>query len=324
MCYLTTIKNRSQKTAYAYGVDLYVFLRFCKLRRTFKSDVALKNVNENDLKVVCVNDVDISFIKKISLIDVYEFLNYVMTYFNNSARTRARKTSSIKGFFKYLTLNLKLLNKNPVEQLESPAWKKTLPKYLSLEESLKLLNVQMNSNSKTKFRDYCILILFLNCGLRLSELEGINLKNLKMEDSSLKILGKGSKERLVFLNDACELAIKNYLNFERSKLKKIHNSSALFLSSRTGTRLCSRQIQKIVAKALSLAGFDNMGYSVHKLRHTAATILYQHKNVDILILKDMLGHSNVGTTEIYTHVSNDMLKKAMLDNPLNNALKKET
>lgn len=314
--YITTIKNRSSKTAYAYAVDLENFFKFCKLRKQNKN-VDLLNLD------VDIKDLDINLIKTINLLDVYEYLNYVMVNKKNAARARARKASAIRGFFKYLTINLKVFKKNPVEELEIPTWKQTLPKYLSLEESVKLLNAQLNSNSKTRFRDYCILTLFLNCGMRLSELEGINLKNLKLSDSSLKIIGKGNKERIVFLNEACKFAISNYCKLERCKLKKIQNKEALFLASRTGVRLCARQIQKIVAKALNLAGLSNKGYSVHKLRHTAATLLYQYKNVDILILKDMLGHSNVGTTEIYTHVSNNILKKAMLDNPLNDDFKKK-
>ena len=218
-------------------------------------------------------------------------------------------------------LNLNLLEKNPVKDLEIPSVQATLPKYLSIDESVKLLEIQYNIISKTKLRDYCILTLFLNCGMRLSELAGINLKDFKIDDRSLRILGKGNKERVIFLNDACITAIENYLKLERQYLKKIQNKKALFLSSRTGNRLGTRQIQNVVEVALKNANLDNKGYSPHKLRHTAATLLYQHGNVDILILKELLGHVSVGTTEIYTHVSNEMLKKAVSKNPLN-AIKK--
>lgn len=316
LLHLTTIKNRSQKTANAYAVDLKNFFKFYKLSKKLVD-------SKSNFSEIKINDIDLNLIKEITLLDVYEYLNYAMIN-HNSAKSRARKISSIRGFFKYLTTNLNLLNENPMQNLELPSLKKTLPKYLSIDESIKLLETQASSKSKTKFRDYCILTLFLNCGMRLSEMEGINLQNFKLEDRSLKILGKGNKERIVFLNDACISALKDYFNLERKFLKKIQNKNALFLSSRTGKRLCARQIENIVASALKQANLDNKGYSPHKLRHTAATLLYQHGNVDILILKELLGHANVGTTEIYTHVSNDILKKAMNKNPLSDQKIKKT
>lgn len=308
LLYLTTIKNRSKRTANAYAIDLRNFFRFYKL----KTKSTNPNTNFSDIKI---DDIDLDLIKKITLLEVYEYLDFTISN-NNSAKARARKISSIRGFFKYLTLNLNLITENPVKNLESPTLKKTLPKYLSIKESINLLETQAKINSKTKYRDYCILTLFLNCGMRLSELQGINLKDLKIEEKSLKIMGKGNKERIIFLNEACIKSIENYFKFERQLLKKIQNNKALFLASRTGTRLCTRQIQKIVESALKNANLSNKGYSVHKLRHTAATLLYQHGKVDILILKELLGHSNVGTTEIYTHISNDILKKAVDKNPL--------
>lgn len=308
LLYLTTVKNRSQKTANAYAIDLRSFFKFYKLNKKL---VNIK-LNFSEIKI---NDIDLNLIKKITLLDVYEYLNFIKLN-HNSAKARARKVSSIRGFFKYLTVNLNLLKKNPVKDLEIPSVKTTLPKYLSIEESVSLLEAQARSESKTKFRDYCILTLFLNCGMRLSELAGINLKDFKLEDRSLRLLGKGNKERIVFLNDACVKAIDDYFKMERQNLKKIQNKNALFLSSRTGNRLCTRQIQNVVEAALKNANLGNKGYSPHKLRHTAATLLYQHGKVDILILKELLGHVSVGTTEIYTHVSNEVLKKAVGKNPL--------
>lgn len=309
LLYLVTVRNRSQRTAGAYAIDLRSFFKFYKLNKKLVDC----NLNFSEIQI---DDVDLNLIKKITLLDVYEFLNFAKSN-NNSAKARARKASSIRGFFKYLTLNLNLLEKNPVKDLEIPSVQATLPKYLSIDESVKLLEIQYNIISKTKLRDYCILTLFLNCGMRLSELAGINLKDFKIDDRSLRILGKGNKERVIFLNDACITAIENYLKLERQYLKKIQNKKALFLSSRTGNRLGTRQIQNVVEVALKNANLDNKGYSPHKLRHTAATLLYQHGNVDILILKELLGHVSVGTTEIYTHVSNEMLKKAVSKNPLN-------
>ena len=274
LLYITTIKNRSIKTAKAYEVDLINFFRFYK----FNKQLVKKDI---DFSKIVISDIDIDLIKKISILDVYEYLNFAMKIKKNSARARARKVSSIRGFFKYLTLNLKILNENPVKHLELPSFKKTLPKYLSVNESKQLLEKKSKSNSSTKFRDYCILTLFLNCGMRVSELSNINLVDYKLDERNLKLFGKGNKERIIYLNEACVIAIKDYLTKERAKLKKIVDEKALFLASRTGKRLGVRQIQKIVEISLNEAGLFNKHYSPHKLRHTAATLLYQYGKVDI-------------------------------------------
>ena len=310
--YITTIKNRSSRTASAYAVDLRNFFKFYKMYKT-----TTKN-NNVDFEHIKIDDIDIDLIKQVKLLDVYEYLNFVMKEKNNSAKARARKVSSIRGFFKYLTVNLRIIKENPVEHLEMPSLKKSIPKYLSIDESKELLKIKSLSKSKNKFRDYCILTLFLNCGMRLSELVNINLGDIKVETGSLKLLGKGNKERVVFLNEACISSIKNYIEKERNNIKVIKDTEALFVSIRTGNRLGARQIQKIVQASLRDAGLSGKGYSPHKLRHTAATLLYQHGKVDILVLKELLGHVNVGTTEIYTHISNDMIKEAVIKNPLSN------
>lgn len=310
--YITTIKNRSQRTASAYAVDLRNFFKFYKL---YKMPTKNNDINFENIKI---DDIDIDLIKQVKLLDVYEYLNFVMQEKNNSAKARARKVSSIRGFFKYLTVNLRVIKENPVEHLEMPSLKKSIPKYLSIDESKELLKSKSLSKSENKFRDYCILTLFLNCGMRLSELVNINLGDIKIETGSLKLLGKGNKERVVFLNDACISSLKDYIEKERSNIKVIKDTAALFLSARTGNRLGARQIQKIVQNSLRDAGLSGKGYSPHKLRHTAATLLYQHGKVDILVLKELLGHVNVGTTEIYTHISNDMIKEAVVKNPLSN------
>lgn len=308
--YITTVKNRSKRTAEAYEIDLRNFFRFYKLNKGL--------VDENlDFFNIVISDITLEDIKNIKILDVYEYLNFSITN-NNSAKARARKASSIRGFFKYITVSLKVLKENPVEFLELPTIKKTIPKYLSMDESKKLLEEKSKSESATKYRDYCILTLFLNCGMRVSELFNISFEDLKFDEGSLKILGKGNKERVVFLNDACISAIKGYIEKERSGLKRVVDGSALFLASRTGKRLGVRQIQKVVERSLLEAGLYGMGYSTHKLRHTAATLLYQYGNVDILVLKELLGHANVGTTEIYTHISNKMVKDAAFKNPLAN------
>lgn len=307
--YITTIRNRSARTADAYAVDLRNFLKFYKFKKRSAN-------NKIELSKIKISDMTIKTLKKIKLLDVYEYLNFVMKERKNSARARARKVSSIRGFFKYLTFNLKLLKENPMEGLELPSIRKVLPKFLSVTESKELLSSTANLDSPTRFRDYCIITLFLNCGMRVSEMFNISIKDYKLKEGNLKLLGKGNKERVVYINSACVEAMKNYVEKERNRLKKIVDKDALFLASRTGKRLGVRQIQKIVENALNEAGFFGMGYSPHKLRHTAATLLYQHGKVDILVLKELLGHENVSTTEIYTHVSNKALRDAVFKNPL--------
>jgi integrase/recombinase XerC len=309
LLYLLTIKGRSQRTVDGYAIDLRTFFRFMKLHR---GQVPADCVFEE----ILINDIDDNFIRSVSLSDVYEFLNYTMRSRSNGAKTRARKVSSLRGFFKYLTVNTQLLTDNPVKNLEIPAAKKSLPIHLSVEQSVKLLDEIGARSSGTQYRDYCILTLFLNCGMRLSELVGINLSSFDRDSGALKLLGKGNKERLVYLNEACQDAIDNYLTKERGQLKTIVDKDALFLSCRSGKRLGARQVQLVVSGALKAAGLDHMGFSTHKLRHTAATLLYQEGNVDLLVLKEMLGHANVGTTEIYTHVSNKKVQEAAAKNPL--------
>lgn len=248
-------------------------------------------------------------LQAVTLADVYAFLNYTMTQRENSAKTRARKVSSLRSFFHYLTVKEHLLEENPVKNLELPSIKKSLPKHLTLEESLELM---AHVDSRYPRRDYCILTLLLNCGMRLSELVGINLPDIR--DNSVKLLGKGNKERIVYLNDACLFALEEYYP-ERSAMPKSASEAALFLSAR-GTRLSPRRVEQIVAECLKAAGLDGRGYSPHKLRHTAATLMYQHGQVDIRVLKEILGHSNLATTELYTHVSNSQIEHAASKSPL--------
>ncbi|MEG0229357.1 MAG: tyrosine-type recombinase/integrase, partial [Oscillospiraceae bacterium] len=216
-----------------------------------------------------------------------------------------RKVSALRTFYKYLTVKSNLLENNPVKELEIPSLKKSLPKYLSLNESVTLLE---NVSSSNKIRDFCILTLFLNCGMRLSELVGINLEDIK--DNTLKLLGKGNKERIIYLNEQCINTIEEY---SKIRPKDTKEKNALFISKK-GARLSKRRVQEIVTYNLEANGLN--GYSTHKLRHTAATLLYQYGNVDINILKELLGHENLGTTQIYTHISNKQLEDASLKSPL--------
>lgn len=264
-----------------------------------------KNTEDSEIDL---SPIDISFIKKITLNDAYQFLIYCKNDRKNNDNTRARRVISIRRFFIYLTDNQGMLDYNPMKNLDIPKTKKALPKYLTLEEAEVLLSV---IDGPYKERDYAIITLFLNCGMRLAELVSIDYNDIKA-DGSLIITGKGNKERTVYLNQACIDAITAYMKKRPNDGVK---DRALFLSSRN-QRISPKTVQHIVYTNLDKAGLGDRGLSVHKLRHTAATLMYQHGNVDVLLLKEILGHENLGTTEIYTHLANDATKKAIEANPL--------
>lgn len=305
--YLKTIKGRSPRTVEAYYTDLKFFLRYLKCEK-----IGIEK--QDNLANVSIEDINTEFICGINISDVYGFLNYVQSYQSNNAATRSRKVSSIRSLYKYITTKTTLLEENPVENLEVPSTRKSMPKYLTLEESIALLEAVDGPNAA---RDYCIVTLLLNCGMRLSELVGINLQDKR--DNTLKLLGKGNKERIIYLNDACLEAWESYLAVRQMPVKQ-ENKNVLLLSSR-GTRLSPRRVEQIVEETLQKAGLAGKGYSPHKLRHTAATLMYQHGGVDIRVLKEILGHANLGTTEIYTHVSDNQLEKAAAKSPLSKVKK---
>lgn len=233
--------------------------------------------------------------------------------------TRARKASTIRIFFAYL-YDQKIIPDNPAIGLKTPKLGKRMPKYLSLEDSKKLLNVTYDENDENKERDYAIITLFLNCGLRLSELVGINISNIDFSENRLTVIGKGNKERTIYLNNACVHAIKGYMSVRPTEGVKNDfkaSNKALFLSKRK-ERISNRTVQYIVDRELLKAGLDTSKYSTHKLRHTAATLMYQYGNVDIRALQELLGHESIATTEIYTHVSNEQVRNAVESNPLAN------
>ena len=236
----------------------------------------------------------------------------------SKSATRARKASSIRVFFNYLSQKANLLEINPAQNLESPKLDRRLPKYLNLEESKKLLDVTANEDNRNCQRDYAIITLFLNCGMRLSELVGINIQDVDFSESKMTVIGKGNKERTIYLNKACIKAIKDYLAVRPKqgvKMDKLNSHKALFLSERR-ERISKRTVQYIVDKELRAAGLDTSKYSAHKLRHTAATLMYQYGNVDIRALQELLGHESISTTEIYTHVNNQQVRDAIEKNPL--------
>ncbi len=298
------IRNKSELTVDEYALDLILFLRFLKAYRSGDASPA-------SLDGIDISDITIRDLESVSLADAYAFLSYCKMVRNNDAAARARKTSSIRAFFKYLTVQKKLLGENPMQELEVPKLRKSQPKYLTLDESLRLLEAV---EGKNKERDYCILTLFLNCGLRLSELVSINYTDIK-DNNTLTVTGKGNKQRTVYLNDACLSAIKAYKKVRPVDGVKEKDKPALFLSGRK-ERISPKTVQHMVYSYLDKAGLGGRGLSVHKLRHTAATLMYQYGDVDVLVLKEILGHENLGTTEIYTHIVDEQLKKATDANPL--------
>ena len=309
--YTGTIKGKSPKTVSEYYLDLRTFFRYIKWKRGIVPP-------DTEFEDISIEDVDLDLIKTIDLTQVFEYMNYLATERNNSAKTRSRKVSSLRGFFRYLTDKTGKLAKNPVQELETPKLKKALPKYLTLEQCLELLS---KIDGKTRERDYCILVLFLNCGMRLSELVGLSLNDVHLSSGTMKITGKGNKERMVYLNEACINAINQYMKV-RPKDGLI-DRNALFISGQR-KRISPKTVQYLVKKYLAEIDLGGPGYSVHKLRHTAATLMYQQGHVDVRVLKDILGHENLGTTEIYTHVSSEQMANAAKANPLAKVKPRET
>ncbi len=310
--YTMTILNKSPNTVKEYNYDLATFLKFIKIRFNL--------TQEEDFSMITIKDIDTNTIKKITLDDIHAFLSYLTTTYHSKAATRARKASSIRVFFNYLCAKANLIEVNPAQNLETPKLDKRLPKYLSLEDSQKLLEVTQNEDNRNMERDYAIITLFLNCGMRLSELVGININDIDFYENKMTVIGKGNKERTIYLNKACVRAIREYLDVRPKdgiKTDRLNSRKALFLSERK-ERISKRTVQHIVDKELMAAGLDTKKYSTHKLRHTAATLMYQYGKVDIRALQEVLGHESISTTEIYTHVANEQARKAIENNPLAN------
>lgn len=311
LVYHETIKGQSQLTIQEYYLDLRMFLRFVKLMRC---DMPVSTPLED----ITIKDIDISFIREIDTSDVFDFLSYLSNEravkpdsspidHGISPAARARKLSAIKSFYKYLTVRTKQLEENPVAELEYPKLRKSLPKYLTLEQSAALLQAVSGQNEK---RDYAILMLFLNCGIRRSELVGLNLTDVY--EDRIRVVGKGNKERFVYFGSACRKAIDAYL-VERNE-RVLTDNRALF-GSRNGNRISVEAVHRLVKKALLQAGLDSNQFSAHKLRHTAATMMLSG-GVDVKTVQEVLGHENLNTTQIYTHIENTELKIAAEANPL--------
>ena len=311
LSYHENIKAQSPKTISEYYLDLRMFLRFIKLMRNNMSITA--RLDEIDIR-----DVTIDFIRDITTSDVYEFLSYLAhdrnpnpdaayAEYGIEASARARKLSAIKSFFKYLTVRTKQLQENPVADVEYPKLRKSLPKYLTLEQSKALLGSVEGANQK---RDFAILMIFLTCGIRRSELVGLNLTDVY--EDRLRVVGKGNKERFVYFGTPCRKAIDSYL--EERKKKVLTDNRALF-GSRDGNRISVSAVHRLVKKALLTAGLDSTQFSAHKLRHTAATLMLS-SGVDVKTVQEVLGHENLNTTQIYTHIESTELKIAAEANPI--------
>lgn len=308
LVYHETIQGHSRRTVDEYYLDLRNFFRYLKQSKQLVS----KDVPLDDISIA---DVDLDLARNITLTDIYSYMNYLSRDRGLNNTSRARKVATIRSFYKYLTNKAKLLEVNPVQDLDSPRLKKSLPKYLNLEESLELLDSVDGKNSS---RDYCILALFLNCGLRISEL--VELNKTDVRGDQLRVLGKGNKERMLYLNDACQRALENWLT-ERDSLTLV-DQNALFVTLQNRRRISTAAVHKLVKKHLAAAGLDSSQYSSHKLRHTAATLMLQN-GVDVRTLQEVLGHDHLNTTQIYTHVDNEDLRTAARANPLSRVRQKK-
>ncbi len=308
--YKTVIQGRSPSTIEDYLSDLKLFFRVYKL---------LKTKTNTPLEEISVDDIDADFLARVTKTDIYAVFNWLVSERGNKTCARARKLSALKSFYKYLTVTEHILEVNPVRDIDAPKQAQRLPKYLTLEESVLLLNtVAGDTESATRDRDFAMITLFLNCGMRLSELVGINTTDIDRAMETLRVIGKGNKERVIYLNDACRDALVAYLPTREAMADRIKQTDkhALFLSTRRNQRISQKTVQFIVKKYLEGAGLGNRQLSTHKLRHTAATLMYQRGGVDVRVLKDILGHEQLNTTQIYTHVSDESMRAAADANPL--------
>lgn len=301
--YLSVVKSKSELTVLEYASDLRLFFRYMLVYRGLVD-------KETEFDKIEISFIDLDFIKTVKISDAYAFLSYCRNERGNDNAAISRKVSTLRAFFKYLCVKMKQIPENPMEELESPKLKKSLPKYLTLDESVQLLE---SIGGRDKERDYAIITLFLNCGLRLSELCSLNYTDIK-SDGTLTVTGKGNKERTIYLNEMCIDAVKDYMKVR--PVDGVKDKNALFLSGRK-KRISPKTVQHLVEKYIEKSGLGDRGFSTHKLRHTAATLMYQKGGVDVLLIKDILGHENLATTEIYTHIVDSQLKNAVESNPLN-------
>ncbi len=307
--YLSTVKGVSPNTIEAYTSDLTLFFKFLKLHN---GDASISDAEE--FLTIQINDISIDNLSNLQLVDFYAYLFFLENMRNNGTHAKARKIASLKSFYNYLCHKAKVIPLDPTKELESPKLGKRSPTYLTLDESKDLLRAAQ-TREKNSERDYCIITLFLNCGLRLSELCSIDISKIKGD--TLRIIGKGNKERTIYLNKACLKAINKYMPIRNELIPKIHieDKDALFISGKN-RRINKRTVERIVKKYVSIAGLDEDKYTPHKLRHTSATLMHKYGGVDVRTLQQILGHENIATTQIYTHVDDDTLRGAINSNPL--------
>ena len=317
--YSSTILNKSENSVKEYNYDMNHFLKFIKFK--FK----LTDIEDEELiKTIDISEFPMEVLEQIKLPDIHAFLAYLKTCYQSKPATLARKTSTIRIFFHYMCNKTKKLSSNPAQDLESPKLDKRLPKYLTLDQSKELLATASSADSNShgnhdnSARNFAMLTILLNCGVRLSELININISDIDFENNKLNVIGKGNKERTIYLNNACVKAINQYLEVRPRDGVKFNSKDALFLSEQK-KRISRRTVQYIVKQELRISGIERADkYSVHKLRHTAATLMYKYGNVDIRALQELLGHESISTTEIYTHVDNEQIRNAVENNPLAN------
>ena len=302
LVHIKVVQLLAQRTIEEYYTDIRLFLRH----------IHESNLNTGkDIEDIDISDMSVAELQKISVSDIYNFIFYASDERQNKDRARYRKISSLRSFFRYLEKVAHIIKENPTIDLDVPTPKSSLPKFLSLNESMRLLETADSADSK---RDYCIITLFLNCGMRLSELVGINIKDIDFYENRLKVLGKRSKERMVYLNEACVDALQKYLAIRKNN-PKAADEPALFISNQN-RRISKRRVQQIVEDMIQKAELDGKGITTHKLRHTAATLMYQYGDADVLTLKELLGHASISTTEIYTHLNDENVRNAIESNPL--------
>ena len=311
--YLEVIAGKSANTAFNYYCDLRNFSKFMKRRRGLVPDDA-------EMKDIDPKGLETAFWGSVSKEDIYEYLYFLSRECGNKKSSTARRLASLHGFYDYLVNQVNRLQQNPTTSIRPPKQDKVLPKYLTAEQSKDLLE-STQTQSDFPERDYCMVVLFLNCGMRLSELVGMNLEDIDFEQRQIRLFGKGHKERMVYLNDACIEALQLYLK-KRNAMEGLNpREKAVFLTRRRKERIGNRRVEQLITGAMKAAGLK--GFSTHKLRHTAATLMYQTGNVDILTLKQLLGHSSVGTTQIYTHLQEFQVRAAIEQNPLGTVTQKK-
>lgn len=304
--YLEVIAGKSANTAFSYYCDLRGFSRFMKRRRGLVPD-------DSEMKDIDPKGLDTAFWATVTKEDIYEYLYFLSRECGNKKSSTARRLASLHGFYDYLVNQVNRLDADPTAAIHPPKQDKVLPKYLTAEQSIELLE-STQTQSDFPERDYCMVVLFLNCGMRLAELVGMNLDDINLENRQIRLFGKGHKERMVYLNDACIEALQLYLSKRNTMEGLLPQEKAVFITRRRKERISNRRVEQLVTGAMKAAGLK--GFSTHKLRHTAATLMYQTGNVDILTLKQLLGHSSVSTTQIYTHLQEFQVRAAIEENPL--------